>query len=193
MALGVMASKAVHRKQWPVAIDTIKTLLAEAGLKAEVKWGSPCYSYNGQNVAIVDAFKHFFVLTFFKGVLLKDPKKLLVAPGANSNVARMFKFTDEAQVAKLVPVIKAYIKEAVELEKKGAKVEKKAAAALELPDALQAAIKKDAAFKKAFTSLTPGRQRAYALFVGGAKQAETRAARVEKHRARILAGKGMLD
>jgi uncharacterized protein YdeI (YjbR/CyaY-like superfamily) len=192
MALGVMASKAVHRKQWPVAIDTIKKLLADAGLKAEVKWGSPCYSYNGQNVAIVDAFKHFFVLTFFKGVLLKDPKKLLVAPGANSEVARMFKFTDEAQVAKLVPVIKAYIKEAVELEKKGAKVEK-TAKAVALPDALQAAIKKDAAFKKAFTALTPGRQRAYAIFVGGAKQAETRAARVEKHRARILAGKGMLD
>lgn len=187
--MGVMASKAIHRKQWPVAIATLKGLLAEAGLKAEVKWGSPCYSYNGQNVAIVDAFKSFFVLTFFKGVLLKDPKKLLVAPGANSKIARMFKFTDEAQVAKLVPVIRAYIKEAVELEKKGAKVEKPKAA-LELPDALEAALK-NAAFKKAFTALTPGRQRAYALFVGGAKQAETRVARVEKHRAKILAGKGI--
>ena len=190
--MGVMASKAINRKQWPEGIATLKALLAGAGLKAEVKWGSPCFSYNGQNVAIIDAFKGFYTLMFFKGVLLKDPKKLLVAPGENSNVARMFKFTDEAQVAKLAPVIKAYIKEAIELEKKGSKVEKSKVAQA-LPDALQAALDKSTAFKKAFESLTPGRQRAYALFVGGAKQAETRVARVEKHRARILAGKGIAD
>lgn len=190
--MGVMSNKAIHRKQWPEGIATLKALLAEAGLKAEVKWGSPCYSYNGQNVAIVDAFKKFYVLTFFKGVLLKDPKKLLVAPGENSNIARMFKFIDEAQVTKLIPVIKAYIKEAIELEKKGAKVEKPKVAQA-LPDALQAALDKSAAFKKAFDGLTPGRQRAYALFISGAKQAETRVARVEKHRARIMAGKGIAD
>lgn len=190
--MGVMASKAVHRKQWPEGIAALKAMLAEAGLKAEVKWGSPCYSYEGRNVAIIDAFKNFYTLMFFKGSLLKDPKKVLVTQGENSSVARLFKFTDDAQVAKLAPVIKAYIKEAIELEKKGAKVEKPKAAAA-LPDALQAALDKSAAFKKAFSALTPGRQRAYALFIGGAKQAETRAARVEKHRAAILAGKGIND
>ena len=188
--MGVMANKAIYRKQWPEGIATLKALLAEAGLKAEVKWGSPCYSYEGQNVAIVDAFKNFYTLMFFKGVLLKDPKKVLVTQGANSNIARLFKFSDEAQVAKLVPVIKAYIKEAIELEKKGAKVEKPKTAP-DLPDALQAALDRSAALKKAFSGLTPGRQRAYALFVGGAKQAETRVARVEKHRAKIMAGKGI--
>lgn len=179
-------------KQWKSEIAELRDILLSTPLDESYKWSKPCYTFNGSNIAIIQPFKNSLALMFFKGSLLKDAKGLLIDNGPNSQASKRFEFTSSKEVASLKATIKAYVKEAIEIEKSGEKVEfKKQPEAV--PEELTAIFKKKPAFKKAFEALTPGRQRAYILHFAGAKQAATRVSRIEKHMPRILEGKGMND
>lgn len=141
----------------------------------------------------MQAFKEYCALLFFKGALLKDPKRILVAPGEHTQAGRQIRFSSQDAIARLQPVVKAYIREAIALEKAGVKVPLKKAADFAIPEELQRKFEELPALKAAFDALTPGRRKAYVLYVSGAKQAKTREARVEKHLQRILNGKGIDD
>lgn len=174
---------------WRTELETLRDLLLKTPLTEEVKWGNPCYTYEGKNVLMIGAFKESCVMSFFKGALLKDPHKILEKPGENSRTFRLFRFTDIAQIKKLKSQIKEYVLEAIELEKSGAKIEYSKEQA-PLPAELKEVFKKDPKLKSAFEQLTPGRQRGYVIFISSAKQSATRIARIEKCRKNILAGKG---
>jgi len=180
-------------KNWKLEMEALRAILLSAPLKEELKWGKPCYAYQETNLFIIQAFKDNCALLFFKGVLLKDEKNILVKPGENSQAARMIRFKDVQEIIKIKSILKAYVKEAIDAEKNGLKVEIKKEIQLELPEELVAKFKKNGAFKKAFNELTPGRQRAYLLFFTAAKQAETRVTRIEKYTQQILCGKGIND
>jgi uncharacterized protein YdeI (YjbR/CyaY-like superfamily) len=179
-------------KLWPEEIRKLRAIILSTKLDEEFKWNLPCYSYQGSNVVIIQPFKNYLGLMFFKGTLLKDPKKVLIANGPNSQAAKRLEFKSVSDVTKQSSIIKAYIKEAIALEKSGQKVEfKKKPTAI--PDELKSMFTKNAKLKKAFESLTPGRQRAYIFHFAGAKQSTTRIARIEKYIPKILKGKGMMD
>ena len=180
-------------KNWKLEMEALRAILLSAPLEEEFKWGKPCYAYQETNLFIIQAFKDNCALLFFKGSLLKDEKKLLVKPGENSQAGRMLRFKDVQEIIKIKSILKSYIKEAIDAEKNGLKVEVKNEIQLELPEELVAKFKKNGAFKKAFNQLTPGRQRAYLLFFTAAKQAETRVTRIEKYTQQILCGKGIND
>lgn len=179
-------------KIWRAETEKLRAVLLKTGLEENFKWRLPCYSHNGRNIVIIQPFKACLGLMFFKGALLKDPKNALVANGPNSQSSRRMEFRSVKDVTKLAPTISAYIKEAIAAEESGLKVktEKKPVA---VPAELKKAFAKNAAFKKAFAALTPGRQRAYLFHIGGAKQPATREARIKKLMPRILQGKGLLD
>ena len=179
-------------KTWQEAIKSLRMIVLEFPLTEDLKWGKPCYSYKNTNIIIIHAFKEYCGLMFFKGSLLKNVKGLLVKPGENTQGGRLLKFTNEQEILKLKTTIKTYIKEAIEIEKAGLKIES-SKATLELPKELTEQFKKNIDFKKAFLALTPGRQRAYDIFFTAAKQSETRISRIEKYRKQILSGKGMND
>lgn len=179
-------------EQWHDEMAALRAILHETALSETFKWRGPCYTYGGNNVSFTGALKDYFALSFFKGVLLRDPEGILVPPGRNSRIARLFRFTHMDEVRKLKPVIKAYVAEAIELEKAGRKVELPDDDIV-FPEELVAKMAEDADFAAAFEALTPGRQRGYAIHFSGAKQAATRMARIEKHAPRILKGKGMHD
>lgn len=179
-------------KHWPAEIAKLRSVILTTDLEENVKWNLPCYSYGGHNVAIIQPFKSCLALMFFKGSLLKDPKGLLIDNGPNSQAGRRFEFRSQREILKLASTIKAYIREAIALEKSGHKVAFKKNPE-PMPIELKRAFAKAPALKKAFSSLTPGRQRAYILHFSGAKQSSTRQARIEKHASRILAGKGIGD
>ncbi|AEV33447.1 hypothetical protein Oweho_2477 [Owenweeksia hongkongensis DSM 17368] len=158
---------------WPEELKLLRKIVLDCGLTEESKWGVPCYTYKGANVAIVSAFKDYAALSFFKGALLSDENNLLDKPGENSQAARLFKFTKPQQIIEIEDLIKAYIFEAVEVEKAGLKVEFKKD--LEpIPEELQNRLDEDPNLQSAFYSLTPGRQRSYILHISQAKQAKTR-------------------
>ena len=162
------------------------------GLSEELKWNKPCYTYNDNNVAIIQPFKERCALMFFKGALLKDPDGLLELPGENSNAARRMVFSSVGEVAEMEARLRDFVAQAIEIEKAGLKVEvqKKPEPLLE---ELEAKFKEIPELKKAFGALTPGRQRAYMLHFSGAKQSTTRRSRIEKCVPRILGGKGLND
>jgi uncharacterized protein YdeI (YjbR/CyaY-like superfamily) len=178
-------------KTWQGEIQKIRSILLECGLDEELKWGKPCFSFEGKNVAIIQPFKAHCSLMFFKGALLKDTHGLLRSQGENTQSALRLEFTSEAQVKKAV--LAGYVKQAIEVEKAGLKVDFKAKRELELPEELTKILKKDRPLAKAFQALTPGRQRAYVMHFAAAKQSQTRIARIEKAAPQILAGKGMND
>lgn len=180
-------------KRWQREMKELRRIVLDTPLTEELKWHQPCYTYDGSNVAIVSAFKESCVLSFIKGALLKDPKKILVKPGENSQSARFVKFTNVKQIVEQEPILKAYIDEAIEAEKAGLKVKFKKITERKIPEELEDKFEKEPALKTAFRALTPGRQRAYLLHFSGAKQSKTRAARIEKCRPRILKGKGLSD
>jgi uncharacterized protein YdeI (YjbR/CyaY-like superfamily) len=180
-------------KQWQREMKELRRIVLDTSLTEELKWYQPCYTFDGSNVAIVSCFKESSILSFIKGALLKDPKKILVKPGENSQSARFIRFTNVKQIVKMEPVLKAYIDEAIEAEKSGLKVKFKKITERKIPDELQDKFEEEPALKTAFRALTPGRQRAYLLHFSGAKQSKTRAARIEKCRPRILKGKGLND
>ena len=177
---------------WQAELRMLRQILLDCGLAEEWKWRAPCYTVDGGNVAIVWGFKDAATLGFFKGVLLKDADGLLVAPGENSRSSRVFKFKDPDQITALDATIRAYIFEAMELERAGARVAL-AKDDIVYPEELVVWLEQDPDFQEAFEALTPGRRRGYALHFAQPKQSTTRHARIEKARPRILEGKGMHD
>jgi uncharacterized protein YdeI (YjbR/CyaY-like superfamily) len=180
-------------KQWQEELEQLRSIILDCGLTEELKWGSPCYTYDEKNVVILGGFKNNCVISFLKGVLLSDTDKLLVAPGENSQSARIIRFTNVKEIVKLKKTIKAYIYEAVEVDKVGLKVDMEKSKNFELPNELLSKFKTQPKLKNAFQSLTPGRQRAYVMFFSDSKNSNTREARIEKYTKRILDGKGMND
>ncbi|HYQ29648.1 MAG TPA: DUF1801 domain-containing protein [Polyangiaceae bacterium] len=180
-------------KAWRGEMEKLRALLLEFGLEEDLKWGKPCFTFEGKNIAIIQPFKEHCSLMFFKGALLEDTHGLLRSQGENSQSALRLEFTSEAQVTKTKAALKSYVKQAIAAEQAGLKVDFKAKRELELPEELTAILKKDRKLAKAFAALTPGRQRAYVLFFTGAKQSATRTARIEKHIPKILAGQGIND
>jgi len=162
-------------------------------LSEELKWGSPCYTFEKKNVVIISKFKEYCTLSFFKGALLKDTNEILQAPGKNSQSVRLIKFTNVQEIRNVEAVLKNYIYEAIEIEKAGLKVNFKENTELVYPEELQIKLKGNLDFKRAFNALTPGRQRAYNLYFTAAKQSKTRISRIENCVHKILAGKGIND
>jgi uncharacterized protein YdeI (YjbR/CyaY-like superfamily) len=179
--------------RWGEPLAMLRDIVRESPLAEAFKWGKPCYLSGGHATVILFGFKDYCAVGFLRGSLLKDPNRVLVAPGEHSQAMRQIRFTEAGQVRQLAPVVGAYVAEAVALERAGVKVDFKAKAELEIPQELQARLDADLALKAAFDALTPGRRRSHALHVAGAKQTATRAARVEKCAPLILAGKGMLE
>ncbi len=176
---------------WQDEIQTLRSILLECGLDEELKWGKPCFMFEGRNVAIIQPFKEHCSLMFFKGALIQDTHSLLRNQGENTQSAMRLEFTGKNQIKKAV--VKTYVKQAISVEKAGLTVDFKAKRELELPEELTQILSKDSKLAKAFHALTPGRQRGYVLHFTGAKQSTTRAARIEKCIPKILAGKGMND
>lgn len=176
---------------WPDEITAVRPILTECGLVEEIKWAKPCYTHDGSNIVIVQEMKDFLALMFFKGALLDDPHGLLEDQGPNSRSARRIRITSVDDVVRLADPIADYVREAVEVERSGHRVEP--APDLQLVGELQTRLDDDPALRAAFDALTPGRQREYNLYVSDAKQSTTRASRVEKHVQRILDGKGLRD
>lgn len=180
-------------KKWQEEITALRAIVLGCGLNEELKWGCPCYTFQNSNIVLIHVFKEYCALLFFKGVLLKDTQKILIQQTKNVQVARQIRFTGIKEIVKQKAQLKAYIYEAIEVEKAGLKVELKKTAAFNTPEEFQNRLKKNAALKKAFDALTPGRQRAYLLYFDAAKQSKTRESRIEKSIPDILAGKGIND
>ncbi len=172
-------------------MQKLRTIVLGCGLTEEVKWRVPVYTSEGRNIVILGAFKESCVLSFVKGVLLKDAKGVLMKPGEESQATRVMRFTQVREIEAMEPVLNAYIQEAVVVERAGLKVPMKKITERKVPEELQRKLDESPALKNAFGALTPGRQRAYLLYVSGAKQSQTRQARVEKCVPRILKGKGI--
>ncbi len=179
-------------KNWNEGMQTLREIILDCGLTEELKWRLPCYTINDNNIVIIQPFKNYFAIMFFKGALLKDTKKILQAPG-NSQAARQIRFTTPEEVVKMKSVIKSYIKEAVKIEKSGQKVELKKTKDFDVPEEFQKQLNKNKKLKTAFEALTPGRQRAYLYHFSSAKQSATRESRVENCTPMILKGKGLND
>lgn len=175
------------------ALLLLRKLLNQTKLAEEYKWKQPCYTYQGKNVIILSGLKDHVVISFFKGALLTDKENLLEKPGDHTQSARIIRFYTLDEVKRLTPQIKAFIKEAIEIEESGKKLEKEESVKIEIPNELIDQFKKDKQFEKAYQHLTPGRQRAYLMFFTAAKQTETRTARIEKYKERILNGFGFND
>jgi uncharacterized protein YdeI (YjbR/CyaY-like superfamily) len=180
-------------KRWGTEFAALRRLCLASGLNEELKWGQACYDLDGGNVVLIHGFKDYCALLFMKGALLEDPKGILIQQTRNVQSARQLRFASVADINERKPAIKAYIEEAIALEKSGARVTKKSVAQFDVPEEFQRRLDADAALAKAFRALTPGRQRGYLLHFAAAKQAATRAARVEKHAPRILKGLGLDD
>ena len=176
---------------WQGEIQRLRSILLDCGLEEDLKWGKPCFLFEGKNVAIIQPFKAHCSLLFFKGALLEDTHGLLRSQGKNTQSALRLEFTSEDQIKK--SVVNSYVKQAIAVEKAGLSVDFKAKRELELPEELTQILTNDRKLAKAFHALTPGRQRAYVLHFSGAKQAQTRTARIEKSIPKILAGKGLND
>lgn len=188
--LGGTSDCKVHT--WTAELDYLRYIILECGLEEVSKWGVPCYTFQGKNVLILSAFKEFCCVSFFKGSLLSDEKNLLVKPTENSQSDRRFVFTDVEQIKIIEDDIKAYIFEAIEVERLGLKVEKKKE--LEpIPDELAQKFEELPELKTAFYELTKGRQRGYILYFAKAKQSKTRLSRIEKYIPKIFEGKGFHD
>lgn len=180
-------------ERWRDETEALRAILLDCGLSEELKWGKPCYTFQGRNVAIIQGFKPHCALMFFKGALLRDPEGVLVKQGENSQAALRMEFTEVGQVKAMEPTLRAYLGEAIEVEKAGLEVPLREKRQLVPPDELLDAFDETPDLKAAFDALTPGRQRAYMLHFSGAKRSATRAARIAKCVPRILAGKGLTD
>lgn len=180
-------------KKWQKEMLFLRDILLSFELEEEIKWGKPTYTFNKGIVVMIQAFKDHFDLGFFKGALLQDKAGILNKAGENTQAARQMRFTDIKEIEKRSKIIKSYIKEAITVENNGLKYIGESKAEPITVVELQQIFKKDAALKKAFESLTPGRQRAYLIHFSGAKQSETRIARIHKQASKIMCGKGMND
>ena len=180
-------------KQWQQEYETLRETILDCGLTEELKWGVPCYTIENSNIVLIHGFKEYCAVLFFKGALLKDAMGILIQQTANTQSTRQIRFTGVDEIVEMESILKAYIHEAIEVEKAGLKVELKETKEYDVPEEFQVKLDELPALKTAFEGLTPGRQRAYLLYFSSAKQAKTREARVEKYMQHILDGKGLDD
>ena len=180
-------------KQWQEEFKKLRAIILDCGLTEELKWGQPCYTYEKTNIVLIHGFKEYCALLFFKGALLKDTEGILIQQTKNVQAARQIRFTNVRQVVKMKPILKAYINEAIEVEKAGLKVNFRKTAEFGMAEEFQSKLVEVPELKTAFDALTPGRQRAYLLYFSTPKQSKTRKARVEKSIPQILNGKGLND
>jgi uncharacterized protein YdeI (YjbR/CyaY-like superfamily) len=179
--------------QWQKEYKKLRTIVLSCGLSEELKWGCPCYTFGEKNIVLIHGFKEYCALLFFKGALLADNDNILIQQTKNVQSARQVRFTNLKEIAKIEKVLKAYIYEAIEVERAGLKVKLKETNEFPIPEEFQKKLDKNAALKKAFKALTPGRQRAYIFYFSQPKQSKTRESRIEKSTQQILEGKGLND
>ncbi len=179
-------------RQWQKETEKLRMIILDCGLTEELKWGKPCYQFQKTNILVIQGFKEYFALLFLKGVLLHDPNGILVKTGENTRVGRQIRFANVREIVKLEPIVKAYIYEAIEVEKAGLKVGAKKVTE-PIPEEFQKKLNKTPALKAAFKALTPGRQRGYIFYFSAPKQSKTRVSRIEKSMPQILHGKGLND
>jgi len=182
-----------RNEKWSKEIEELRKIALDCPLTEELKWGCPCYTYNDQNVFLIHVFKEYAAYLFFKGALMPDGHGILIQQTQNVQSARQVRFKNLGEIKKSSKILKAYIHEAIEVEKSGLKVALRKTDEYPIPDEFLKQLKKAAALKKAFTALTPGRQRAYLMHFSQPKKAETRIARIEKCIPDILKGKGLND
>ncbi|MBL0316141.1 MAG: YdeI/OmpD-associated family protein [Flavobacteriales bacterium] len=181
------------KSKWHDEYNMLREIVMKCKLEEDFKWKHPCYTLDGDNVVLIHGFKEYCALLFFKGVLMKDPKALLIQQTENVQDRRQMRFTSADEITKQGKVIEAYLREAIAIEKSGAKVTFKKTTEFVVPEELSRQFKLDPAFRKAFESLTPGRQRGYLLYISSAKQSSTRESRIEKYYSHIMSGKGLDD
>ena len=187
-----------NKGKWQLEVQHLRMVLQDTQeigyqLDEHLKWGVPCYTFQNKNILLMHVFKEYCALLFFKGVLLKDPKGILIQQTENVQAARQIRFTTLEDIIKLEPELKAYVREAIELETAGLKVSFKKTTDFVIPDEFQEKLNAMKVLKIAFDALTPGRQRAYIFYFSQAKQSKTRSERVEKCIPQILVGKGLDD
>jgi uncharacterized protein YdeI (YjbR/CyaY-like superfamily) len=179
--------------QWREEFEKLRVIILDCPLTEELKWGWPCYTFQKTNVVLMHGFKEYCALLFMKGALLKDAKGILIQQTENVQAARQIRFTNVREIAGMEPILKAYIYEAIEVEKAGLKVNYKKTTEFIIPEEFQNELDENPALKSAFNALTPGRQRTYIFHFSAPKQSKTRTSRVEKCMRQILKGKGLND
>ena len=179
--------------RWTPELSALRSILLTCDLTEEFKWYKPVYMFENSNLIAIAGLKDHCWLMFFKGALLKDPENLLVSPGENSQSQKVMKFTHVSEIEQRETTIRSYVAETIEAEKQGLKVDFSKSTNLIYPEELERIFSEQPVLKAAFLALTPGRQRAYNMHFTQPKQSVTRTARIEKHAARILAGKGITD
>jgi uncharacterized protein YdeI (YjbR/CyaY-like superfamily) len=180
-------------KKWQEELAKLRTIILDCQLTEELKWGCPCYTFRKSNIVLIHVFKEYCALLFFKGALLKDADGILIQQTKNVQAARQIRFANVREIVQMEPILKAYIDEAIAVEKAGLKVRLKKTSDFTIPEEFQKKLDAIPALKTAFDALTPGRQKAYLLYFSAAKQAKTRESRVEKYMQQILKGKGLND
>ena len=179
--------------KWQKEYEKLRKIIIDCGLIEELKWGCPCYTFENTNIVLIHGFKEYCALLFFKGALLNDPNGILIQQTKNVQSARQIRFANAKEIVKMEKILKAYVYEAIEVERAGLKVKLKKTSEFKIPEEFQKRLNKNITLKKAFEALTPGRQRAYIFYFSQAKQSKTREARVEKYIPQILNGKGLDD
>jgi len=179
--------------QWREEFEWLRKIVLGCPLTEELKWGKPCYTFEHRNIVLIHGLKEYCALLFFKGALLRDPRRILIQQTENVQAGRQIRFTHVREIEEQETVLKGYIAEAIEVEKAGLQVEYKATSAFKIPEEFQARLDKNPALNRAFGALTPGRQRGYLLYFGAAKQSKTRETRIDKCVPQILKGKGLND
>jgi uncharacterized protein YdeI (YjbR/CyaY-like superfamily) len=180
-------------ERWREEFEKLRMICLDSGLTEGLKWGKPCYTYQKSNVVLIHGFKEYCALLFMKGALLKDPNGILVQQTENVQAARQIRFTNVREIVEKEPILKAYIKEAIEVEKAGLEVDYKKTSEFVIPEEFRNRLDESPALKTAFDELTPGRQRGYILYFSAAKQSKTREERIEKCEQQILKGRGLND
>jgi len=179
--------------QWKEEYEKLRLICLDCGLTEELKWGCPCYTFQKNNIVLIHGFKEYCALLLFKGALLNDANGILIQQTENVQSARQVRFTYAKEITKLEPVLKAYIHEAIEVEKAGLKVALKKTSDFTIPEEFSTKLDGNSTLKAAFEALTPGRQRGYLFHFSQPKQSKTREARIEKYIPQILSGKGLDD
>jgi uncharacterized protein YdeI (YjbR/CyaY-like superfamily) len=180
-------------KKWQEEFEKLRLIALDCQLAEELKWGVPCYTFQEKNIVVIHGFKEYCALLFFKGVLLKDAKGILIKQTENVQAGRQIRFTNVREIVAMATILKSYIQEAIEVEKSGLKVILRKTSEFIIPEEFQKRLDRNTALRIAFDALTPGRQRAYILYFSAPKQSKTRESRIEKCLPQILNGKGLND
>ncbi|GGH39443.1 YdeI/OmpD-associated family protein [Paenibacillus segetis] len=180
-------------KKWKEEYEKLRDIVLDCELTEEFKWMHPCYTFDNKNIVLIHGFKEYCALLFHKGALLQDTHGILIQQTENVQAARQIRFTHVQEIVELEPILKAYIHQAIEVEKAGLEVDFKKHEEFTIPEELERKFDEVPALKPAFEALTPGRQRAYIFYFSGPKQSKTRSSRIEKYTQQILDGKGLND